>query len=98
MKENGLAKLIEECGEVLQIAGKLIQYPELQKSEMSHYMHPDGSYLRERLETELGDLLAAITFVSQKMRLNSADVHHRATVKLATFNEWDKVNDNGETA
>jgi NTP pyrophosphatase (non-canonical NTP hydrolase) len=52
----GLSKLIEECGEVTQVVGKIIgAHPNVD--------HWDGTNLRERLQEELADLSAAICFV-----------------------------------
>lgn len=54
----GLVKLIEEMGEALQEAAKLLAYPE--------GTHPDGrGNLRDRLAGELGDVRAAISFVCE---------------------------------
>lgn len=74
----GLSKLIEEAGEVIQVAGKLIGTDGV----VSHW---DGSELRERLTEEMADLLAAITFVADREKLQIID---RAAKKLALFNEW----------
>jgi NTP pyrophosphatase (non-canonical NTP hydrolase) len=52
----GLSKLVEECGEVLQVAGKLM-------GTGGQVEHWDGTDLRERMTEELADLLAAIDFL-----------------------------------
>lgn len=88
MQQNGLAKLTEEAGEVLQVAGKMQQYPELQFEQ--DMPHPDGKNLRRELEKELGDLLAAIIFTSRKLKLDELVIDDRAQRKLALFNQWDK--------
>lgn len=82
MANNGLAKLVEECGEVLQIAGKLIAYPGGE--------HPDGAgNLHDRLENELGDLRAAIQFVVETHRLDGREkIFNRYQSKLIQFREW----------
>lgn len=81
MSNNGLSKLIEECGEVLQIAGKLLAYPDGQ--------HPDGNgNLHERLEQELADLSAAAAFVVQTHNLNGKAIGDRAALKLHRFQVW----------
>ena len=82
MSNNGLSKLIEECGEVLQIAGKLLAYP--------NGRHPDGKGdLKSRLELELGDLRAAIQFVIETHRLDgSCTISEQYARKLALFREW----------
>lgn len=86
MIQHGLGKLIEEFGEALQIAGKLIGYPELQ---YRREQHPDGSILIDRLEDEIADSLAAIQFVMEKMKLNSMVIDKRKTQKLDLFRKWD---------
>lgn len=76
---KGIFKLIEECGEVLQIAGKLGPFP--------HERHPDGGEdLRERLQKELADLQAAILYVQMENKLNP--MKGRRELKLANFNQW----------
>lgn len=76
----GLSKLIEECGEVLQIAGKLIATG----GEATHW---DGSDLRERLQEELGDLMAACRFFVVA-NLPEADVFERMLKKERLFWQW----------
>ena len=81
MAHNGLAKLIEECGEVAQVAGKLLAYP--------GGVHPDGKgNLRERLKDELGDLSAAIQLVIEASNLEGSEVWERRQKKLAIFRAW----------
>jgi NTP pyrophosphatase (non-canonical NTP hydrolase) len=77
----GLSKLIEECGEVQQVCGKLLG----SRGEENHW---DGSNLRERLQEELGDLVAAINFVIQKNGLDICTVACRSDDKLQLFNDW----------
>lgn len=71
----GLSKLVEECGEVVQVVGKLIATG----GDASHW---DGTDLRERLTEELADLMAAVVFVSEANGLPMAD---RAGAKLELF-------------
>lgn len=66
-KLPGLSKLIEECGEVMQVAGKFIG----SGGEEEHW---DGTNLRFRLEKELADLRAAIDFVIDHNRLDRQGV------------------------
>lgn len=82
MSNRGLTKLVEECGEVIQVAAKRIAYPDV-------ITHPDGSRLDERLESELGDMMAAARFVIKKMGLNSDHVNARFLTKFAQFEAWD---------
>jgi NTP pyrophosphatase (non-canonical NTP hydrolase) len=83
MSNMGLTKLMEECGEVIQVAAKIIAYPD--------GVHPDGGgRLETRLEDELGDLLAIITFVTNKLKLSDHDIQSRANSKFNNFLDWDK--------
>lgn len=82
MAAQGLAKLVEECGEVLQVAGKLLAYPE--------GAHPDGGEdLRLRLQKELADMTAAAIFVVDKLGLDQAAMGQRSTDKLMMYYTWD---------
>lgn len=92
MQHKGLAKLVEECGEVTQIAGKMIQYPE--SIENPDFAHPDGNgTLRIRLLRELADVAASSVFVREKFSLNDTEflmfANHVAE-KLALFRKWDR--------
>lgn len=94
MEQNGLAKLVEELGELAiaggklsQTCGKLIQYPDLQLDNLS--MHPDGTFLLDCLLEEMADVCAAINFVSDKLKINKADMSHRIVIKHNKFLEWD---------
>ncbi len=77
----GISKLIEECGEAVQVCGKLLG----SSGEINHW---DGSNLKTRLEDELGDLLAAIDFVIDHCGLNSAYVLTRMQRKRERFEKW----------
>lgn len=87
MISNGLVKLSEESAEVIQVAQKLVAYPRLQTCRDSP--HPDGTYLLERLEMEIGDVLAAIEFVSKKLNLNPQNVASQCEKKMKLFERWD---------
>lgn len=77
---NGLSKLIEECGEVIQVAGKII-------GNSGRLTHWEGSNLRDRLEEEIGDLQAAIIFVQRHNNISPAK---RASQKIDLFEDWNK--------
>jgi NTP pyrophosphatase (non-canonical NTP hydrolase) len=79
---NGLSKLIEECGEVLQVAGKII-------GAEGETLHWDGTDLRERLTKEMGDLIAAVEYVTVKNELDIAAMRAQADSKLTLFRRWD---------
>jgi NTP pyrophosphatase (non-canonical NTP hydrolase) len=81
-KWPGLSKLIEECGEVLQVAGKIIAT----NGDTAHW---DGTDLAERLTEELADLQAAIGFMIGHNPLLDADrVMERAKAKADLFCQW----------
>jgi NTP pyrophosphatase (non-canonical NTP hydrolase) len=83
MHNKGLTKLIEECGELVQIAAKKAAYMDTDE-------HPDGKgSLKERLENELSDVIAAIAFVDMKLKLDRVRIDARAEQKLVLFEQWD---------
>lgn len=55
-----LALLMEECGEVVQVIGKILRHG----YESYHPADPNGPTNRELLENELGDLWFAMDFVA----------------------------------
>lgn len=80
----GVAKLVEELGENGQVLGKLM----MTGGEHEHW---DGSNLSNRLELELGDLLAAIEFVMKhNASLDRVIIVARKAEKLALFEKWHK--------
>lgn len=80
-KWPGLAKLVEECGEVLEVCGKLM-------NTRGHVKHWDGSDLGERLHVELADLVAAVSTFVELNGLDSERIIDRAQEKVKTFVEW----------
>lgn len=94
MKHSGLAKLSEESGELhlalgkmQQTVGKMLQYPQLQTA--ANMTHPDGTNLRECLQNEMGDVMAALDFVRGKLELDHQVILDRWQHKLKLFNQWD---------
>lgn len=77
----GISKLVEECGEVTQVAGKLL-------GAHGERAHRDGSDLKTRLEFELGDLMGAVGFVIKHCGLDEAVVCAQATKKERLFEQW----------
>ncbi len=78
----GLSKLTEECGELLQVIGKLMAT----HGEPKHW---DGTDLMQRFLDEMGDLGGAHEFVVGFMsRDDRASVRQRAREKLALFQRW----------
>lgn len=90
MTGDGIAKLIEECGELTQVLGKRLAYYTTDE-------HPDGGPpLRERMEDEMGDVIAAIELVITKHKLDRVRIGTRVHTKLGTFSEWTERSDNNE--
>ncbi len=79
----GLSKLIEESGEVNQVVGKLIATGGKEE-------HWDGTNLRDRMQEELADLIAACSFVVDVNNLDIKAVERRANEKLSMFRQWHK--------
>lgn len=77
----GLAKLAEECGELVQVVGKLI-------ATGGRTDHWSGLTLRQALIEEMGDVLAAVAFVGAHNDLDDHAVAERCAAKLAMFAEW----------
>lgn len=82
MAVKGLAKLIEECGELQQVAGKRLAYYHTDE-------HPDrGPPLSQRLEDEIADVVAACRLVAEAHDLDEDRIAKRIGKKLALFREW----------
>lgn len=77
----GLAKLSEECGELVQVLAKLMQTG-------GDRQHWDGD-LVPRLVEEIGDVQAAIWFFTEhNPQLEYGAILSRTNVKHALFNRW----------
>lgn len=83
MAFKGLAKLSEELGELQQVVGKKLAYPDVQS-------HPDGSVLDNRLEDEIADVMAALFFVIEKHKLDEHIILQRRNAKNALYRKWDR--------
>jgi len=78
----GMSKLLEEMGEVQQVLGKII-------ATGGKPVHWDGTNLNGRLESELGDLLAAIGFfLHANPHLDEDRIEERRLLKTALFKKW----------
>ena len=79
---NGLTKLAEECGELIQIVSKKSAY-------LDTDTHPDGKgSMRTRMEDKIADVAAASEFVVQNFELNRQRILSRTQEKLSTFRRW----------
>lgn len=82
MAANGLVKLLEELGELSQIAAKKLAYYDTDE-------HPDGNgSIKKRIEDEMADVLAAIDFSIAAHGLDEGRILDRAEAKLALFKSW----------
>jgi NTP pyrophosphatase (non-canonical NTP hydrolase) len=89
MTANGLAKLLEELGELSQVAAKKLAYFHTDE-------HPDGAgSLKGRLEQEMGDVIGAIYFVADTMGLDVEAIARRRDEKLNRFHQWHADASNG---
>ncbi len=82
----GTSKLTEECGELLQVIGKLM-------GTGGHERHWDGSDLRVRIQEEMGDVIASCYFVMKHCQLDPIAVARRVSEKLASYEEWREKGD-----
>jgi NTP pyrophosphatase (non-canonical NTP hydrolase) len=88
MTANGLAKLIEECGELMQIAGKKLAYFHTDE-------HPDGAgSLQSRLEEAIADVQAATILVVESMGLDKKRIATRFVNKVEQFDRWERNTSN----
>ncbi len=82
MHAQGLTKLMEELGELTQIAAKKSAFMDTDE-------HPDGNgSMRERLECEMGDVMAAIGLVSETLGLSQGRIQRQCDHKTALFRKW----------
>ena len=89
MTANGLAKLLEECGELSQVAAKKLAY-------FHTTDHPDGAgSLNNRLQDEIADVIAACLFVANTFKLDVEVISDRRDRKLALFDQWHADRNNG---
>ncbi len=78
----GLSKLSEECGEVVQVIGKLM-------GTQGSVHHWDGTNLRDRLIEEIGDCWAACAFAAMQNDIYN-EVVERMQMKLTLFEKWQR--------
>ncbi|MBW4469189.1 MAG: hypothetical protein KME45_02890 [Stenomitos rutilans HA7619-LM2] len=82
MHQDGLTKMMEECGELIQIAAKKSAYYNTDQ-------HPDGKgSLLQRLQDEAADVMAAILFVVETHDLDEKAIWLRVDGKLNQYHEW----------
>lgn len=81
----GLAKLLEEMGELGQVLGKVMA------CDGPDAVYWDGTSLRPQLLEEMGDVQAALLFFLEHNDLSRTDLHLRANMKLDKFRHWHEV-------
>jgi NTP pyrophosphatase (non-canonical NTP hydrolase) len=74
-----LALLAEECGEVVQVVGKIMRFG----FDGTHNQHSN----RERLEVELGDLQVAIDMLAQANDIDLTNVQDHAVAKFSRIGQ-----------
>lgn len=82
MKESwkGIGELIEETGELNQILGKLIAFPD--------GVHAVQGDLKNSLEEELADTWAALLYFIKENRLDFVKIVERRNDKEIKFEQW----------
>ena len=78
-----LAMLAEECGEVIQVIGKILRHG----YESSHPVTPNTSN-RDLLEKELGDVDAIMSLLSDADDIFWQNVELHSTNKLISVKKW----------
>jgi len=78
---KGLGKVIEECGELQQAAGRLI-------STGGDTNHWDGGDLWQELADEAADVLVAVTFFIDQNGFDKEYVLARMEEKMKIYKEW----------
>ena len=82
----GLAKTTEECGEIIQAAAKIM-------AADGRDVHWDGTEsLRTRLEDEIADARAAMSFLIWMIGLNGSRILDRTEDKYRLFKRWQNGN------
>lgn len=85
MSNKGLNKLAEECAELVVVKEKIDGFGSLG----FHWDNPDKD-LKERLEDEIADVRAAMSFVTVSLGLDDERMWARTDRKLRLFLKWDK--------
>lgn len=78
----GLAKLMEEMGELQQVLGKVMA------CTGPNAIYWDGTSLVPRIQEEMADVRASIIFFCKANGLDKQFIHDRADEKLVKFRHW----------
>ena len=79
-----LALLIEEAGEVLQVAGKIMRHG----FDSYNPYDPELKYNRELLEVEMGDLLLVMYLMMGNKDVDELAIFKRIATKSNKINNW----------
>lgn len=79
-----LALLAEECGEVIQIVGKILRHG----YESKHPNNLSGPTNRQMLEKEAGDVQAAVELMRSEADVSSSAIEDHAITKLESVEQW----------
>lgn len=79
-----LAILSEECGEVIQIVGKVLRHGYAN----FHPLDPVLQSNKSLLQNELGDLVNAINFLAEHKDVDMEAIHTKAESKKKRFVRW----------
>jgi NTP pyrophosphatase (non-canonical NTP hydrolase) len=79
-----LALLAEECGEVIQVVGKILRHGYASANPLIE----DSPTNREELEKELGDLLLIMSFLETYQDINPDNVELRMVKKATKITKW----------
>lgn len=88
MTAAGVAKLIEETGELQTELGKLQQTLGKRLAMWDQDEHWDGSNLKVRMEDEFADVSASMYFVSLQLGMDSERMNRRQIAKIELFGTW----------
>lgn len=83
---DGLAKLSEECGELIQILGKIQQVGDMDIPHWDELIVKQT--LRERLCDEMGDVIASLYFVRETYNLDRERIAKRSEFKESLYARW----------
>jgi len=91
MSNQGISKLVEECGELQIEIGQLVQIlgKKLARMDSDEHWDPAIGSLSEAIAKEMGDVIGAMAFVSRKLKLDQGAIADRGHQKLAVFLQWE---------
>lgn len=88
-----LALLMEECGEVVQVIGKILRHG----YDSCNPLDPESPSNRELLERELGDVGAAQLMLEESGALGWTEIRNHASRKLESVRKWLHFNPSSNT-